>query len=108
MGDRGNVKLVYENKSKIYIYSHWTRSELPQLVANALHFGESRWDDEQYLARVIFQTVIDNDDGVTNYGLSPYRGDGDDTVTVYLDENEVANSSGDKFTFRQWVDMHLK
>ena len=45
---------------------------LPELLQAALKKGESRWDDEPYLTRVIAQGVFGEDDGITGFGLTTY------------------------------------
>ena len=37
MGDRANIEMVYESGEKIYFYTHWSGSELPEILQNALN-----------------------------------------------------------------------
>ena len=81
MGDRANVYVHHGERPGVYLYTHWDGSELPAIVVNALHRGKGRWDDDQYLARIIFCEMIKNDvDGETGYGISAECGDGDDRI----------------------------
>lgn len=84
MGDRGNIVILQSQPDqKIYLYTHWERSRLPEILARALSRGEDRWDDEAYVARIVFSEMIRNDlDGVTGYGISSYLQDGDETLIV--------------------------
>ena len=81
MGDRANVQFVYEKRDfeeakKVYFYTHWSGYELPQKVAAALDRGRDRWDDESYLARIVFSEMIrDEINDTTGYGIAPYRND---------------------------------
>ena len=91
MGNRGNIILRYEQGGKIYLYTHWAGSEIKDILVNALRRGKDRWDDEAYLARIIFSEMIkDEIMDETGYGIAPYMGDGDDQVLeVNLGEQTV-------------------
>lgn len=103
MGDRGNVRFIYdfpkagvtegetklrselpddpEQRADIFFYSHWGGSELPQIVADALKRGESRWDDEAYLARIIFSELVKDEVlEPTGYGIAPFQPDNEHPV----------------------------
>lgn len=81
MGDRGNI-VVVDGESKVYLYTHWRRYELKEILADALTRAEDRWFDGQYLARVIFDDMVDGDRGTTGFGISSVIGDGDETFVV--------------------------
>lgn len=82
MGDRANVKVVGHG-SVVYLYTHWRGSELPQVLEESLLRARDRWDDEQYLARVIFSDLTNGHErSTTGYGISSIVGDGDDRVLV--------------------------
>lgn len=80
MGDRGNIVLEglqreHPNASpaRLFFYTHWGGSELPQILAAALDSpaGRARWADESYLARIIFCRLVEpGDDPETGFGLS--------------------------------------
>ena len=70
MGDRGNIKLVSEYGEPIYFYTHWTAYRLPEIVAKGLDKGRDRWGDEDYLNRIIFQTLLGGDESNLSYGIS--------------------------------------
>jgi hypothetical protein len=70
MGDRAQVKIIFEDGKDIYFYTHWGGSELVNDVANALVRGMDRWGDEEYLARIIFcEMVQSNVMGDTGFGI---------------------------------------
>lgn len=97
MGDRGNIELKYQ-KGAIYLYSHWGGSELGDVLKNALIRGKERWDDSQYLGRIIFSEMIKDDVmGLTGYGLSPSIGDGYVAYNVDLEMQEVNEQSFEEF-----------
>lgn len=79
MGDRRNVELVYNSlgnnpQPRIYLYTHWDGYDLPTIVADALNSpeGRGRWNDESYLARIIFSHMTKDADPETGYGIAPY------------------------------------
>ena len=57
MGDRGNI-IVKDGNSEVYLYTHWTGSDLPDVLRSALKRGKSRWNDGPYLARIIFCEIV--------------------------------------------------
>ena len=79
MGDRANILIGSSNNDEfrgVYLYTHWAGTELPETLQSALRRGE-RWDDEQYLARIVFcEMVKGNESGETGYGISVSLGDG--------------------------------
>jgi hypothetical protein len=97
VGDRGNVVVVtrdYETKKesgRVYLYSHWGGSELPQTLQNALK-RNVRWNDGAYLTRIIFCQMLAELSGYdaeetlreseTGFGISPDLGDGEYPVLV--------------------------
>lgn len=83
MGDRANIRFDVENEPSMYFYTHWSGSELPFTLQKALKRGESRWEDEPYLARIIFCEMVDEDVlGITGYGLATFLGDNSYPVIV--------------------------
>ncbi len=90
MGVRQDIKMVYGDGKKIYIYSHWFEAdELKERIKKVLARKE-RWDDEGYLARMIFSGIIREDiDGETGYGLAPYKMGECKPVVVNLKDKTV-------------------
>jgi len=103
MGDRGNIELTYKSGSQIYFYTHWTGSILNETLARALNRGKGRWNDESYLARIIFSEMIKDDvlDDV-GYGIAPYQTDVGEFVEVNLDEQ-----TADGKPYQKFIDYHL-
>lgn len=69
MGDRGNIKIAGEYGEPIYFYTHWRASELIEIVAEGLDKGRERWGDEDYLNRIIFQTLLGGDESNLSFGI---------------------------------------
>ena len=97
MGDRANIQVTgHADRDVVYLYTHWGGTELPETVQRGLERGKERWDDSQYLARILFcQFLMDYSegvDGLTGFGISGIVHDGDTRIvevdvphqTVYL------------------------
>lgn len=78
MGDRANIVVVNRRPVTrsdgkplmVYLYSHWGGSELPEVLRLALA-RRLRWDDDQYLARIIFDQMVGDQHGEeANFGIS--------------------------------------
>lgn len=66
MGDRGQV---YFKESGVYLYTHWGAYELIKDVKKALG-KKMRWEDVEYLARIVFDTMIGESQGEeTGFGI---------------------------------------
>jgi hypothetical protein len=103
MGDRANVQ-VKDGESSVFLYTHWSGSELPETLKAALIRGKSRWNDGQYLARIIFcEMVKDEINGTTGYGISSVVGDGDDRVILVDVGEQTVRIKGDTVTFEEYV-----
>lgn len=81
MGDRANVVMIDKaygtgETLETFFYTHWRGSELPYLVQTALR-RKQRWNDPAYLGRIVFCTMLDDDDvrGETGFGISGQIGD---------------------------------
>ena len=55
MGTRSQVHMV---NSGVYLYQYWDGYDLPQEIQTALK-NKARWDNEEYLTRIIFDTMVD-------------------------------------------------
>lgn len=111
MGDRGNLVLHDGTEPPLYIYSHWNRTGLPGLLANALATpqAESRIGDGQYLARIVFCQIMKQVNGLdeeTGWGLSTYLGDGDETLHLDLNSGEVTDSEGTTMSRKEFIEQY--
>jgi hypothetical protein len=89
MGDRGNVAVGHTDGGYVVFYSHWSGHSLPENVRRALA-RRQRWDDEQYLARIIFDGIVPKDrhGEETGYGISTHLGDNSYPVIVVDPEEQ--------------------
>jgi len=105
MGDRGQVRLVSEGSPDIYFYTHWGASDLPEVVADALNRGKGRWNDDEYLNRIIFSEMIKDDViSETGFGISTSQhGDIWRLVTIHHDTKSVeVNEIGSVTIYNVW------
>lgn len=99
MGDRGNIVV-----DGVWLYTHWDGCEIKQTLQSALVRGKDRWDDSQYLARIIFCEMLGKNDvmGLTDYGISIKMYDNEynilvvDTNTQTVKEVEETDNSKDR------------
>ena len=95
MGDRGNVVFKYEDKNKIYFYSHWGGSNLKETVRQALIRGKERWNDESYLARIVFcQMLIGSGsplEELASFGIAPYEVDNEHPLVTVDTKAQTVN-----------------
>lgn len=100
MGDRGNVCIreTTDNvENDVYLYTHWSGAELPEIVRVALA-KRWRWNDAPYLTRIIFNELQGDDRGETGFGISPTIGDNQyDIVVVDVEAQTVAFVPVDRF-----------
>lgn len=101
MGERGNICLSYpadHGSGEVWFYTHWRGDIMQEVVAVALHKGMGRWDDYNYLARIIFTTLVPahEHDITTGFGISPYLSGEEENPTIFvnLGNNTVTSFFG--------------
>ena len=110
MGDRANIHVKTRGRKGIFLYTHWGGSDLPQVLSAALERGRSCWDDDAYLARIIFCEMVKNDvRGIRGYGISTYVVDGEDRIIEVEVDPEILPGDqkitiGDRsWTFEEFI-----
>ena len=104
MGDRANIK-IKSSEGEMFFYSHWSGSELPITLQNALK-RKVRWGDDIYLNRIIFSEMIkDSVMDETGYGLSTFVGDGDDRIVTVNTDNQTVTFYGKEYTFSEYIEL---
>jgi hypothetical protein len=82
MGDRGNIVVQDKYGNRVYLYSHWTGSRLPEILRRALS-RKQRWYDGPYLTRIIFCEMIKgHETEETGFGISSRLSDGSYALLV--------------------------
>ena len=99
MGDRGNIVIRQgtTNADDVWFYTHWSGSEIGEVVKTALA-RKQRWTDDCYLARIVFcQLVKGIEDEEAGCGISTSMQDNEHPILVvdvpkqcvyYVDEHE--------------------
>lgn len=111
MGTRSQVHFV---NSGVYLYQHWDGNLLASRVQRGLSLNE-RWDDEEYLTRIIFDSMKSEIEAYLKkeYGEKPYTGFGIGTdrhwdieylveIDVEKQTVEVLSGFGDDMT-PDWI-----
>lgn len=110
MGNRANIQIKYSEGNDIFFYSHWSGRDVDNIVQSALLRGKSRWDDESYLARIIFVDLIRDDvfDLIGN-GISPYEIEaGSPKCIVDMPSQKVIDTYGKQWTFEEFAYRPIK
>jgi hypothetical protein len=70
MGDRAQIAIKDSGTDRrVYLYTHWTGSELIPTLRRALA-RKQRWDDSCYLTRIIFCEMVKGDENSeTGFGI---------------------------------------
>ena len=102
MGDRGQVLIKDEG---VYLYTHWSATELVETVKTALA-KRRRWDDPEYLARIIFNEMTKGSEmEETGYGIgSSKRGDIWRLITVDCSNQTISLEDDDKVKWTKTFD----
>jgi hypothetical protein len=98
MGDRGNIKI-----GGVYLYTHWGGSEIKQTLQKALK-KKWRWDDESYLARIIFCEMIRGEEsGETGFGISTGIVDNEYDILEVDVANQTVQEGKRKWSFEEFI-----
>ncbi len=121
MGDRANIVIEADNDMfphPVFFYTHWAGYRIKKTLQAALIRGRERWDDAQYLSRVIFCEMVGNDTGITGLGISTKIGDhGGNLLCVNMEENMVRERDSRKdigapilnqWTFADFIALKLE
>lgn len=102
MGARGNI-ISKDNNEQVVMYSHWMGSEIPSIIKTVLSRKE-RWNDYQYLNRMLFEEMIKNDIGSsTGFGISNQRYDGGADYVVDVGNQSVITDEGISYSFEEYI-----
>jgi len=85
MGARAQVHM---EESGVYLYTHWGSGTLKKDVARALK-KKWRWDDVEYLTRIIFDEMVGKEQGEeTGYGIGTNVA-GDAEYIIHISNNLI-------------------
>lgn len=102
MGERGQI---YIKDTGVYLYTHWGGEELRATLRAALS-KRWRWDDAEYLARIIFCEMVEGAiDKETGYGIgTAEHGDLNyPLLTVDCDRQTVAVEATEEYSFEEFL-----
>lgn len=91
MGDRGNIVVRQGNTNleDVWFYTHWNGSGIKDVVRAALA-RRKRWNDESYLARIVFDELTSGQQGEeTGFGISTGMVDNSHPILVVHVPNQV-------------------
>lgn len=93
MGDRANIVIEADKGMfpyPVFFYTHWSGYNIKSTLQRALKRGKERWDDPQYLSRVIFCELVGKDTGISGFGITTKIGDsGHQLLCVNMKEQKV-------------------
>lgn len=81
MGARSNIAIIQGDGTRVWLYGHWMGDQSLTHAVAGLRSGRS--DDDAYLARVIFSSMVKDDiDGETGFGITTSITDNEYPVIV--------------------------
>lgn len=107
MGDRANV-IVKSGEEEVVLYTHWSGSELPEIVRLGMVRGKQRWDDFQYLTRILFCELIPMKEWeeLSGFGITTRVHDGGrQLVKVDCDAQTVTVGNKDAVSFAAFAEL---
>lgn len=85
MGDRGILRVMFDDYHGVDLYTHWSGSSMHHDLQQALA-KKWRWDDAPYLTRIIFDELTKNSHGEeTGFGIGPIGISGEDYTLIIVD-----------------------
>lgn len=93
MGDQANIVIEADQDMfphPVFFYTHWSGYKIKPTLQAALVRGKKRWNDSQYLSRVIFCELVGKNDEITGFGITTRIGySGGKLLCVNMEENKV-------------------
>lgn len=104
MGEREQIKV-----GNIYLYTHWEGYKLKNILKEALQ-KRWRWTDEEYLLRIIFEVMIQKEQGTeTGYGISNIEHTDLNYPLLEIDvDNQIIKEESNKWTFEDFIKSNFK
>lgn len=96
---------IETNYNEIYFYTHWSGSDLPQILASALSRGRSRWDDSSYLNRIIFSEMTKDEkwDELTGFGITSCGQIDSQTNLIVDHKTQTVEYKNKKYPFEDFI-----
>lgn len=112
MGNGANILVKKSYDDGVYLYTQWDGSNVPSILKMALN-RKVRWDNAQYLTRIIFDELTDGLNGEeTGYGISSFVSSSKDRVLM-VDVKHQLVMRGDSclgaiISFEDYIKMDVK
>lgn len=107
MGDRAQL-IIQRDETRIYFYTHWRGSQLPDLLATGLERGRPRWGDPSYLARILFCELLTPNTlrEETGFGISTQYGDSfEDTDLIVNMDTKLIHYLNKNWSFHEYLKL---
>jgi hypothetical protein len=106
MGDRANV-IIKSGDEQVCLYTHWNGYRLQDVVRDALKRATSRWEDTQYLARIIFCEMVKDDlMGLGGFGISQTVHDNERPLITICTDDISITVGGVSFSLSEYCDEY--
>lgn len=108
MGERGQIQV-----GKVYLYTHWRGDQLREILTAAIGRKE-RWNDEEYLTRIIFSEMVKNElMDATGYGIGSIEHFDLNYPLMVVDikeqvVHEIGDGSATMWTFEEFAEGRVK
>lgn len=107
---RAQVKI---EDTGVFLYTHWGSEELPTILQNVLgsDIGKSRSQDPEYLARIIFEAMIENGSASkeTGFGIgTSEHGDLEYPAIKVNCEKQTVTANGMTLSFDEFRNVNLE
>ncbi len=106
MSDKANIRVISNNPNDygVYLYTYWNGAELPRDLQNAL-LKRDRWDDGQYLGRIIFCEMIKDCSDAIGYGISSYLEGGSRRILIVNPDTQTVQVKDKIWTFTEYIEL---
>ena len=90
MGARSNIVVQEQDGSRIWLYGHWMGEDSINVTRDVLSMRD-RWNDAPYLARMLFEEMIQGAvDKTTGFGISTVMCDNEYPIIVLEPHTQTA------------------
>ncbi len=104
MGARAQVSIKDRIQDiPVYLYTHWGAGSLKEDIRIALERGKGRWDDYEYLSRILFDGMKGDDvTSETGFGIGISE-HGDIELLIEILPDQKVRIGIDEWTFAEYI-----
>ena len=92
MGARAQIE-VKQKPHSVFLYTHLWSGTILQDTIKGMIKGKLRWEDPTYLTRILFDSLIKDDDGTTGYGIWTFQAGDIEKLVIFDIENQEVKYS---------------